>query len=169
MIASRTSTVCGNVSHPRPYYIIYALLHAVHVYRYYICSHHNYYYQLLCCIYFTIYVYQRFYYNETAIQHLVTPCMPEGGKYTSTPHDHASARGRAHCYRHSHSIISLTTLRARCERNELYTFKPSRERFTTIVNDAELAILSIYANCCHEHKMFTCHNKQLVITNYNYL
>ena len=44
-----------------------------------LCSHHNYY--RLCCIYFTIYVYQLFYYNETAIQHLMTSCMPEGGKY----------------------------------------------------------------------------------------
>ena len=41
--------------------IIVTLLHAVHVYRYY--------------------VYQLFYYNETAIQHLMTSCMPEGGKY----------------------------------------------------------------------------------------
>ena len=41
--------------------IIVTLLHAVHVYRYY--------------------VYQLFYYNETAIQHLMTSCMPEGRKY----------------------------------------------------------------------------------------
>ena len=35
---------------------------------------------------------------------------------------------------------------AQCEWNELYTFKSSRECFTTFVNDAELAIVLSYAN-----------------------
>ena len=59
--------------------IIVTLLHAVHVYRYYVA--------IIIIIDFAVYilllfyVYQLFYYNETAIQHLMTSCMPEGGKY----------------------------------------------------------------------------------------